>query len=136
MTAVQQIPPGSDHSFTAHQKQPFKLRLAGPLYGLFGLLFCFIVALICAKLFVHSPWAQYVPLGFVVVLVFVAAQFGAMVSFLGAVVAVLVFAYSLYPPLGSLRVADATARESLSWMLLSVLAISFLLFPSEGSSRH
>ena len=55
---------------------------------------------------------------------------------LGGVLAAMVLAYCLYPPLGSLRVDDGTARENLSWMILSAIAISFLLFPPQSRSRR
>ncbi len=42
----------------------------------------------------------------------------------------MIFAYYLFPPLYSLRVAEVAARENLSWMVLSAIALSYLLFPT------
>jgi K+-sensing histidine kinase KdpD len=134
MTAMQQ---GSSafESTHGHSKDKYIFHLLVlTLRALLGLLLCFVAALVFSKLLAHSPLGQYLPLCFVAVLVLVAARFGAIASVLGAVVAIAVFAYSLYPPLGSLRIADFGARESLAWMLLGALAISFLLFPPKRSS--
>jgi K+-sensing histidine kinase KdpD len=104
--------------------------------ALLGLLLCFATALISARLFVHSPLKQYVPLGFAVVLVLLAARFGAIIGALGTVVATLVFAHSLFAPLGSIHVEDGSARTSLSWMILCAIAMSFLLFPPQRRSHR
>ena len=136
MSEIQPIPPASIDSFGHHQTQRLKQHLASTPYNLFGVVLCFITALICAKVFVQSPSARYVPLGFVVVLLLIGARFGTVVSVLGAVVAALVFAYSLYPPLGSFHVTDGSARESLLWMLLCAFVIPSLLFPPNSASRR
>ena len=94
-----------------------------------GTLLGLIAALVAAKVFSHSQFRVLVPLGFVAVLVVLASRFGPIVSVVGAVLSAMVFAYFLFPPLFSLRVAEASARENLSWMVLSAIAISYLLFP-------
>ncbi len=71
------------------------------------------------------PWI------FVAVLVALSARYGAMVSLLGSVIAVFVFARRLYPPFGSISVSDATAKASLGWMALIAICISYLLFPGQ-----
>ena len=101
-----------------------------------GLLLCLLAALVCARLFVHSPWQNHVPLAFVVVLVILAACLGALVGTIGAVLAALVFSYFLYPPLGNIQVDSAAARESLAWMLLAAGSVSFLAFPPKGRSHR
>lgn len=88
-----------------------------------------MIALGCTRLFVHSAMRMYVPILFTVVLVAIAARFGLVASLLGAVLSAAVFAYFLYPPLRSLQVDEAAARDSLSWMILSAAVLSFLLFP-------
>jgi K+-sensing histidine kinase KdpD len=131
MTGTQPIP-----TAPTNRLGRFTHHLARTLCNLFGVILCFIAALNCANLFIQSPSARYVPLGFVVVLLLIGARFGAVVSVLGSVVAVLVFAYSLYPPLGSFHVADGSARENLSWMLLCALVIPPLLFPPNSATRR
>ena len=111
-----------------------RFGLAGDISS--GVLVCFTAALVCARLFLHSPLRHYVPLGFIVVIAAVATRFGGLAGMLGGVLAAMVLAYCLYPPLGSLRVDDGTARENLSWMILSAIAISFLLFPPQSRSRR
>jgi K+-sensing histidine kinase KdpD len=89
-----------------------------------------MAALVVAKVFSHSQFRVLVPLGFVAVLVALASRFEPIASVLGAVLSAMVFAYFLFPPLFSLRVAEAAARENLSWMALSAIALSYLLFPA------
>ena len=95
MSDTQPISPAPTDNFDRRQTQRLKHHLATTLYNLFGIVLCFIAALICAKVFMQSPSAQYVPLGFVVILLLIGARFGTIVSILCAVMAALVFAYSL-----------------------------------------
>jgi K+-sensing histidine kinase KdpD len=137
MSEIEPISPAAPTSdFCRNKTQRIKNHLAITLYNLLGVVLCFIAALICAKVFIQSPSARYVPLGFVVILLLIGARFGTIVSVLGAVMAALVFAYSLYPPLGSFRVTDGNARESLLWMLLCAFVIPTLLFPPNSASRR
>jgi K+-sensing histidine kinase KdpD len=137
MSEIEPISPAAPtNDFGRNKTQRIKNHLAITLYKLFGVVLCFIAALICAKVFIQSPSARYVPLGFVVVLLLIGARFGTIVSVLGAVMAALVFAYSLYPPLGSFHVTDGSARESLLWMLLCAFVIPTLLFPPNSATRR
>jgi len=101
-----------------------------------GILLSIIAALVTARAFCHSPLRVVVPLGFVAVLIALASRFGSLVSVVGAVLSVMVFAYFLFPPLFSLRVEDPAARENLSWMVLSATALSYLLFPPGKNQLH
>jgi K+-sensing histidine kinase KdpD len=103
------------------------------LRTLTGLFLTLAAALIVAGLFSHSNFRLFVPLGFVFVLIILAARFGLIVSVLGSLVAAIVFAYRLYPPLGSIHVERAAARANLGWMILAAVALSYLLFPPQ---RH
>ncbi len=105
------------------------------LRTLTGLLLVLAAALITAGLFSHSDLRIFVPLGFAVVLVALAARFGVMVSVLGSLVAALVFAHRLYAPTGSVHVEQLAARENLAWMVLAAIALSYLLFPPQPR-RH
>jgi K+-sensing histidine kinase KdpD len=102
------------------------------LRTLTGLFLTLAAALIAAGLFSHSSFRLFVPFGFVFILIVLAARFGLIVSVLGSLVAAIVFAYRLYPPLGSLHAEQATARESLAWMILAAVALSYLLFPQRA----
>jgi len=94
-----------------------------------GLLLCLAAASVVSVTFLHSNLRLFVPLGFAVVLIALGARFGGLVSVLGSILAAMVFAYRLFPPLGSLKVQEATARENLGWMILASVACSYLLFP-------
>jgi len=94
-----------------------------------GALLSLMAALVTARAFGHSQLRVVVPLGFVAVLIALASRFGPIVSVVGGALSAMIFAYFLFPPLFSLRVEDPTARENLSWMVLSAIALSYLLFP-------
>lgn len=102
------------------------------LRAVFGLVLAVAAAFVVALLFSHSHIRMFVPLGFVFVLIVLAARFGLIVSVLGSLVTAIVFAYRLYPPLGAINVEQAAARQSLGWMILAAVALSFLLFPPQG----
>ncbi|MGA2991595.1 MAG: hypothetical protein ABSD88_14055 [Candidatus Korobacteraceae bacterium] len=110
-------------------------KIMGPLKTLTGLLLVLAAALITAGLFSHSTFRIFVPLGFVVVLIVLAARFGVMVGVLGSVLAALVFAQRLYAPSSSLHVEQLAARENLAWMILAAVSLSYLLFPPHPRSR-
>jgi K+-sensing histidine kinase KdpD len=97
-----------------------------------GLLLVWVAATVTARLFLDSPVRTWVPIGFVAILLLLATRFGTLVAILGAALAAMVFAYSLFPPLGSLRVEEIAARESLSWMLLGAIVLSFLFSQPQG----
>jgi hypothetical protein len=48
---------------------------------------------------------------------------------LGGTISALLFAYFVYAPLHSLRVASPDARANLSWFLLGGISLSFLFAP-------
>ena len=84
----------------------------------------------------HS-WKNMVPLVFTVVLLIIAAFFGAKAGILGTVLAALVFALFLFSPTGNVSVANESARSNLGWMLLIGIGFSFLFAPpSSGLHRH
>lgn len=84
----------------------------------------------------HS-WKNMVPLVFTVVLLVIAAFFGAKAGILGTILAALVFALFLFGPTGSVSVANESARSNLGWMMLIGIGFSFLFAPpSSGLRRH
>ncbi|MFB3917851.1 MAG: DUF4118 domain-containing protein [Terriglobales bacterium] len=107
------------------------LKITKPIAGV---LLCAAAALPTAAFTAAHPWHGFVPLGFVVVIVFLSARYGVLVSLFGSAAAALVFAY-FYSPLGSLRVQDPMERNSLAWMLLGSIVLSFLLWPPQPHSK-
>jgi K+-sensing histidine kinase KdpD len=85
-----------------------------------------------------SSTRTLVPAAFVVVVVLVALRFGAPAGILGSLVGAAIFARWLYPPLGSLRIEDAAARDHLGWMLLAGISLSYLLAAPDvtGKRQH
>lgn len=100
-----------------------------------GLLLCSAIALLVAILSEQLPWREMVPLGFVLVIMLLAARYGMIVSVFGSLAAALIFAYFLYPPLGSFSVASQGERGNLGWMMLSSIALSYLLLPSHARDK-
>ena len=70
------------------------------------------------------------PLFFLAVVLAVAHRFGTIAGVLGTVVAAVIFAACLFSPYGNLHVTNPQARESLNWMLLGGISLSFL-FPGK-----
>jgi len=113
------------------------------LRTLAGLSLASATAFLVAGLFAHSTLRLFVPLGFVFVLIMLAARFGLMVSVLGSLVAAVIFAHRLYLPLDGAATQQAAVRESLGWMILAAVVLSYLLFPprtranrSPGDGAH
>jgi K+-sensing histidine kinase KdpD len=83
------------------------------------------------------PWKNMVPLIFTAVLLVTAAFLGARAGIFGTVLAGLVFASVLFAPVGSIQVANDSARANLGWMLLIGIGFSFLFAPpGSGLRRH
>ncbi len=83
-----------------------------------------------------SATRNLVPAAFVVAVVLVALRFGALAGILGSVAGAAIFARWLYPPLGSLRVESAVARDHLGWMLLAGVSLSYLLAAPDVSQKR
>jgi K+-sensing histidine kinase KdpD len=81
-------------------------------------------------------WMNVAPLIFMAVLLVTAAIFGARAGILGTVLAALVFAGFLFGPLGSIQVANDSARANLGWMLLIGIGFSFLFAPPSSTIRR
>ncbi len=102
-----------------------------------GVVLSAAAALLLAVFGPHFTTRAVLPWIFIAILVALSARYGAMVSLLGSVIAVVVFARRLYEPFGSLTVADASAKASLGWMALIAVSASYLLFPNQNRRmRH
>ena len=82
------------------------------------------------------PWKNVAPLIFTAVLLVTAAIFGARAGILGTVLAALIFAGFLFGPVGSIQVANDSARANLGWMLLIGIGFSFLFAPPSSTIRR
>ena len=98
---------------------------------------CGIAAMGASAAVEGHAWNNVVPLIFTAVLLVIAALFGAGAGIFGTVFAGLVFAGVLFAPVGSIQVANDSARANLGWMLLIGIGFSFLFAPpSSGFRRH
>jgi K+-sensing histidine kinase KdpD len=109
-----------------------------PLNLALGTILSAVLASAVTLLFNHSSVRAFLPLAFVVVLVLLSRQFGVSVSLTGSLIATIIFAMFLFPPLGSTRVENENARMNLGWMVLCAVAVSYLLYPKTpiDSGRH
>lgn len=98
----------------------------------FGLLCCAAAALLASALAADYTWRGFVPIGFVLVILLLTSRYGMIVSLLGSIMAALIFAWFLLPPVGAFQVSDPAERSNLAWMLLGGVAIPFLILPPPG----
>ena len=100
-----------------------------------GVLLSAAAAMVLAIFASGKSTKAYLPWIFVIILIALSARFGPMVSLFGSVIAVIVFARRVYAPVGSVAVADETAKASLAWMALISVVAAYLLFPP-SHPRH
>ncbi len=84
----------------------------------------------------NSPATEIVPFAVLSVILLLGFIFGRKVGIMGSVIAAAIFAYAMYQPLGSFRVADQSARSGLAWMLLAGITLSYLLLPGRDRPSH
>jgi hypothetical protein len=101
-----------------------------------GGLLCAVAAIGFSAAADGHTWKNLAPLIFTVVLLVTAAIFGARAGILGTVLAALVFADFLFGPVGSIQVANDSARANLGWMLLIGIGFSFLFAPPTSNIRR
>jgi K+-sensing histidine kinase KdpD len=100
-----------------------------------GVLLSAIAAILLAVFASGKNTRSWIPWIFIVILIALSARFGPMVSLIGSVIAVIVFARRVYAPVGSVVVADDAAKASLAWMALISVVAAYLLFPP-SHPRH
>jgi hypothetical protein len=110
-------------SATRVERKSVFLRIVKPALGL-GL--CSAAALLVTAVSATHAWRVFVPFAFIAVIVLLAARYGMWVAVLGSVMAALIFAYFIFPPLHSLRVEDKMERSAIAWMILGGVAVPFL----------
>ena len=92
-------------------------------------------ALLLAIIASNRPVKAWIPWVFILILIALSSRYGPMVSLIGSVIAVIVFARMVYSPIGKVAVADETSKASLAWMALISVVSAYLLFPP-GHPRH
>jgi K+-sensing histidine kinase KdpD len=101
-----------------------------------GGLVCALAAVCLSAAAEGHAWNNLAPLVFTVVLLVIAAVFGARAGILGTVLAALIFAGFLFGPVGSIQIANDSARSNLGWMLLIGIGFSFLFAPPTSGIRR
>ena len=104
-------------------------RLVTLLDTAIGTLLCASLALILALVFNKTRLEFALPLVCLAVVLSVAARFGVATGVLGSIVSAFLFAYFVYSPEGSFRIASPDARANVSWLLLGGISLSFLFTP-------
>ena len=92
------------------------LRFVNPLLGF---VVCAGLAGAAAFLFQGKPARDFVPAGFLIVVVFVARLWGRLAGVLGTAAAALAFSLFLFNPVGTWMIEDNLARTTLGWMMLA-----------------
>jgi Kef-type K+ transport system membrane component KefB len=100
------------------------VRLINPLLGF---VICTIVTSLAAVVFRGTAIRDFVPTGFLVVVVVTAKLWGRLAGVLGTAAAALSFSVFLYTPVGSWIVSDDVARANLGWMMLAGMMLSHFL---------
>ena len=113
-----------------------KRRLRQILDATIGTLLCTAAAWAVSAISHGHTWEAWAPLLFVTVLLVVAGVFGALAGILGTILAAIIFAVFLFPPLGSIHVGDSAARTNLAWMALAGISYAFLFAPSNSMFRR
>ncbi|HEY2499245.1 MAG TPA: DUF4118 domain-containing protein [Candidatus Angelobacter sp.] len=101
-----------------------------------GGLICVLAAVGLSAAADGHTWKNLVPLIFTAVLLLIAALLGARAGILGTLLAAVIFASFLFGPIGSIQVANESARANLGWMLLIGIGFSFLFAPPTSGMRH
>jgi len=109
-----------------------KGNLVHRLLPLVALLACGLLAWSATLIKWTSPLQELVPFIVLGIVLGLGMLFGRLVGILGSVIAAAILAYSMYEPLGSLRVANQAARSAVAWMLLAGVTLSYLLLPAHG----
>ena len=113
-----------------------RLRTVPVMDAAIGGLVCALAAAGFSAAADGHAWKNLAPLIFTAVLLLIAAVFGARAGILGTVLAAMVFAGFLFGPVGSIHVADESARANLGWMLLIGIGFSFLFAPPTSPIRR
>jgi K+-sensing histidine kinase KdpD len=112
-----------------------KPKLICILQSCLGIIFSSLFAVVLAKVFVRTQWKLVAPFLFAVVLVMLASRFGAMISVAGSLCGAAIFAYLMYAPLYSIHVDSESERDSLAWMILLSISLSYLLYPPRNPTE-
>ncbi len=94
---------------------------------LLGLVLCSALALSAVFFFRGTSAHNFVPLGFLAVVLAAAKLWGRLAGVLGTAAAAFAFAFFLYTPVGSWVVKDEIARANIGWMMLAGMMLSHFL---------
>jgi K+-sensing histidine kinase KdpD len=97
------------------------------LHPVIGFLTCTASALAGIVLLRGTQYDVVLPLAFLLVVTMTALLWGCAGAMAGLLCGAAMFAFLLFPPIGSLSVSSAAARENLGWMLLLGIPTAFLL---------
>jgi K+-sensing histidine kinase KdpD len=92
-----------------------------------GFLTCGGSALAGIAFFKGTQYEAALPLAFLLVVTTAALLWGCAGAMAGLLCGAAMFAFLLFPPIGSLAVSDNVARANLGWMLLLGIPTTFLL---------
>jgi K+-sensing histidine kinase KdpD len=88
---------------------------------------CTVAAIGVTPVVSETPFTSFVPLLFLVIIIYVASRFGNFAGMIGTITAALVFSIFLFEPRFSLLINDTASRNHLIWMVIIGVVISDLL---------
>ncbi len=116
-------------TFLQSLRKPRILKLLNFLIGA-GL--CASVAVFVCLIFPISAQRAAVPMIFTLVIIAMAMRFGAGAGVLGCLLSAIIFALFLFKPMGSVAIANPSAKSNLLWMILLGVPGSYLFAPIEA----
>ncbi len=99
---------------------------------------CAVAAAGLSPVISQTPFANFAPLIFLLVIFLIAARFGNYAGMIGTIVGALIFELFLFEPRFSLMIEDTAARNHLIWMVIIGVIISDLLgaYAVGGKDHH
>jgi K+-sensing histidine kinase KdpD len=109
-------------------KRRVSTRYLHTLDTVIGLITITAMAVLATVLLYGSQLRFVLPLFFVGIVLLISYRFGTAAGVLGTIISALVFAHFLFIPHSELHILSPQGRDSLNWMLLGGISVSFL-FP-------
>ena len=110
--------------------------LRSTIFSCIGVVISTLSSIVLAKLYTGTEWKIEGPLLFAIALVILASHFGAIISVPGSLIGAAMFAFFLYNPQNSFRINSDSERSTLAWMILTSVALSYLLYPTRKVRRR
>jgi K+-sensing histidine kinase KdpD len=96
---------------------------------IYGALLCAVAARVIAFCLHARSLRTSIIFPFLLVVILVARHFGATAAMVGTTLAAAIFSRFMLPPIGSFRIEEVTAKETLLWFLVAGITLGYLFAP-------